>query len=623
MQYFLKKLCEIGIIRLIDLYFASIFTTKKQEFLKYSITLLSNNISKGNICLPISKLYLDINIKNQKNKFFIKKIKEINKITNWKNILFLDKKIISNGKKITPIILEDNCLYLYKIWDEENTIVKNFLKNQCMLVEQDKIKNILKFLFINNNKDDFFQKQAICAALTHRISIISGSPGTGKTSIISKIIFTFIKIFNNPLKIRVVATTGKASVRLTQSINNFFKKISLNLINKNEKKNIPKKATTIHNLLKMKIYTEDTLYNSQNKLNLDLLIIDEASMINFNLMSIILKSLSKKTKLILLGDEYQLPSIEYGNMFKDLCYFKNFFFTRKYFIWLNSITNNKLQENYNIPNFFFRNFITVLQHNYRYPNNSGINKLAIMIKKGNIKKIKKLFLLKKYNDINYINIMNEKNYKFMINSFINEYKKYFIFLKKNHNHKNILQKFNYYQIICAVKHGLFGTKTINNIIEQELFNKKILINNIKYHNWYIGRPIIINQNNNFLNLFNGDIGITFFDENDKKLKIKFLLANDKYQVISIKNLPPYDIAYAITTHKSQGSEFEKISLVLPNKFYPILTRELIYTAITRAKKKINIYSHKSIFYKAIKLKIKRFSNIKKKILHYIEKIIYK
>ncbi|QJC38309.1 exodeoxyribonuclease V subunit alpha [Enterobacteriaceae endosymbiont of Donacia marginata] len=618
MQYFFKKLCEIGIIRLIDFYLASILIPEEQKYLKYSITLLSNSISKGNICLPISKLYLNIDIKNQKNIFFIKKIKEINQITNWKNILYQNKEIISNGKKITPIILENNCLYLYKLWDEENTIVKNFLKNKFILINQDKIKNILKFLFINNNKNDFFHKQAICAALTHKISIISGSPGTGKTSIVSKIIFTFIKIFNYPFKIRVAATTGKASVRLTQSINNFFKKISLNLINKNEKKNIPSKATTIHNLLKMKIYTEETLYNHQNKLDLDLLIIDEASMINVNLMSIILKSLSKKTKLILLGDEYQLPSIEYGNMFKDLCYFKNFFFTKEYFIWLNMINNNKLQENNNIPKFFFRNFITVLQHNYRYLNSSGINKLALMIKNGDIKKIKELFLLKKYTDINYINILNEKKYKLMINSFINEYKKYFIFLKKNNNHKDILRKFNSYQIICAIKHGFFGTKIINNIIEKELFNKKFLINNIFYNNWYIGRPIIINQNNNFLNLFNGDIGITFFDENDKKLKVKFLLSNSKYQIISIKNLPSYDIAYAITTHKAQGSEFENISLVLPNKFYPILTRELIYTAITRAKKKINIYSHKSIFYKAIKSKIKRFSNIKKKIINYLE-----
>ncbi|QJC35869.1 exodeoxyribonuclease V subunit alpha [Enterobacteriaceae endosymbiont of Donacia sparganii] len=616
MYYFLKKLCKTGIIRLIDLYFASVLTSKKQDFLKFAITLLSNTISKGNTCLPISKLFLKIKIKNKKNIFLIKKIKEINQITNWEQILFLDNNIVSNGKKITPIILENHCLYLHKIWYEENIIIKNFINNNFVFIKQDKIKNILKILF---NKNNYLQKEAICAALTHRISIITGSPGTGKTNIISKIIFTFIKIFNKPLKIKVVATTGKASVRLTQSINKFFKNISLTLINEKEKKNIPNKVTTIHHLLKMNIYTKETLYNNINSLDIDLLIIDEASMIDFNLMVIILKILSKKTKLILLGDEYQLPPIEYGNIFKDLCYFKKFFFTEKYFSWLNIITNNKIKNFYNKKRFFFRNFITVLKHNYRYPINSGINKLAIMIKQGNIKKIKKLFLLKKYSDITYINIINEKNYQLMINSFINEYKKYFIFLNKyDYNHKNILYKFNNYQIICAIKHGLFGTKTINSIIEKELFNKKIIKNNIKNNNWYIGKPIIINQNNSFLNLFNGDIGITIFDKKDKKLKIKFLLANGEYQIISIENLPSYDIAYAITTHKSQGSEFKNISLVLPNKFYSILTRELIYTAITRARKKVNIYSNELIFYKAIQFKIKRYSNIKNKIINYIK-----
>ncbi|QJC36682.1 exodeoxyribonuclease V subunit alpha [Enterobacteriaceae endosymbiont of Donacia simplex] len=616
MSYFLKKLYKIGIIRLIDFYFASIFTSNKQECLKYSISLLSNSISKGNICLPISKLYLDIHTKDIS---FLKKIKEINKVKDWEKKLFLNNKIISYGQKITPIIFENNCLYLYKIWEEENIIIKNFIKNNFFYIEPNKIKHIFNILFDNNDNKNIFQKEALCAALTHRISIISGSPGTGKTSIISKIIFTFIKIFKEPLKIKVVSTTGKSSVRLIHSINTFFKKISLNLMNEKEKKSIPKKSSTIHHLLKMNIYTKKSLYNNQNSLNLDLLIIDEASMIDFNLMSIILKALPKKINLILLGDEYQLPSIEYGSMLKDLCYFKKFFFTKQYFLWLNSINNNnKLKENYNIPKFFFRNFITELQHNYRYSINSNINKLAIMIKKGNIKKIKKLFLKKNF-DVNFINVINKKKYISMIDSFIHKYEKYFVFLKKqNNNYKNILHYFNNFQIICAIKNGLFGTKTINNIIEKELFNKKNLIHNIEKNNWYIGKPIIITQNNNFLNLFNGDIGITFFDKVKKKLKIKFLLANGKYKIISIKNLPSYDIAYAITVHKSQGSEFNNISLVLPNKFSSILTRELIYTAITRAKKKINIYSQKSIFYKAIKIKIKRYSNIKRKIINYLK-----
>ncbi|WP_168894867.1 exodeoxyribonuclease V subunit alpha [Enterobacteriaceae endosymbiont of Donacia versicolorea] len=614
MYNFLKKLCKMKVIRLIDLYFALIFVSKKQKFLMFAITLLSNSISKGNVCLPISKLYLKIIFKNKKYFSLLKKIQEINKITNWEKILLSYKDIVSNGEKITPIILENNCLYLYKNWDEENFIIKNFTKNNYILIKEDKIKNILNFLF---KKNEILQKISVISSLTHRISIITGSPGTGKTSIISKIIFTFIKIFSKTLKIKVAAATGKAAVRLTESINEFFQNIPKEKINDKEKKNIPEKATTIHSLLKLGIYTRKNIFNNTNILDINLLIIDESSMIDSNLMYIILKTLPKKSHLILLGDDHQLPSIEYGNIFKDLCSFKKFFFTQEYFSWLKIIVDNQIEKNIKKKTFFFRNFITVLKHNYRYETNSGINKLAIAIKKGNIVRIKKLFLSKNFNNIHYINILNIKEYKLMIQNFINEYEKYFIYLNKNnYESTKIINKFNDYQIICAVKNGSFGTKEINFIIEEELLNKKIINNNIKDNNWYIGRPIIITQNDSFSNLFNGDIGITYLDKSSQKLKIKFLLTNKKYTIVNIKNLPAYEIAYAITVHKSQGSEFKNVSLVLPNKLYPLLTRELIYTAITRSKKNITIYSSELIFYKSIKLKIKRYSNIKKKITNY-------
>ncbi|QJC33460.1 exodeoxyribonuclease V subunit alpha [Enterobacteriaceae endosymbiont of Donacia clavipes] len=616
MYNFLKKLCKIKIIRLVDLYFSLILVSKKHKFLMFAVTLLSNNIGKGNTCLPISKLYFKKKLKNKKYSFLLKKIQEINKIKNWKKILLSYKDIVSNGEKITPIILENNCLYLYKNWYEENFIVNNFIKNNYVFIKKGKIKNILNFLF---KKNEILQKTAIFASLTHRISIITGSPGTGKTSIIPKIIFTFIKIFSKSLKIKVAAATGKASVRLTESINKFFKNISKEKINEKEKKDIPNKATTIHSLLKLNIYTKKTIFNNTKILDVNLLIIDESSMIDSNLMYIILKKLPLKCHLILLGDDYQLPSIEYGNVFKDLCYFKKFFFTQKYFSLLRIITNNKIKKNLKKTKFFFRNFITVLKNNYRYKNNSGINKLAELIKQGNILKIKELFSLKKFNNINYINISNIKEYELMIQNFINEYKKYFNYLNKNNNKNNkVINKFNHYQIICAVKNGLFGTKEINNLIEKELFNKKIINNNTKKNNWYIGRPIIIIQNDNFLNLFNGDIGITYLDKDNKKLRVKFLSNKKKCKIVDIKNLPAHEIAYAITTHKSQGSEFKNISLVLPNKLYPLLTRELIYTAITRSKKNITIYSNKLIFYKSIKIKIQRYSNIKKKIINYIK-----
>ncbi|QJC29254.1 exodeoxyribonuclease V subunit alpha [Enterobacteriaceae endosymbiont of Plateumaris rustica] len=612
MYNFLKKLCKKKFIRLIDLQFSYIMASKNEPYLMFIIAYLSYFIGKGNTCLPLIKF----NIKKilKKNNIILSK-KETQLIDNIKKQEknLLNYPIVSNGKKVTPLVIQNNCLYLYRIWKEENIIIKNLINNHFILPPVNNIKKILNTLF---KPSDIYQKISIAMAYTHKISIISGSPGTGKTHIIAKLITFFIKIYSIPLNIKIVASTGKAANRLTESINQYFIKNNF-LITKTEKKNIPNKATTIHHLLKINLYNKETIYNINNKLNTDLLIIDEASMIDLSLMSIILNVLSINSRLILLGDDNQLPPIELGFIFQDICNFKKFNFTKKYSEWLYSIINYNIKNKNNNECLFLRNFISLLKYNYRYKCYSGINQLSILVKEGNVKKIKELFLKKKFNDIKFININNEKKYKYMINQFIIEYKKYFVYMNKKNNIHDFFKIFNEYQILCAVKHGIFGTKEINNQLENEFFKKNILDNTYKKNDWYIGRPIIITQNNDFLNLYNGDIGITFLDTSDNELKVKFSLSNGKYHNILINNLPKYNIAYAITVHKSQGSEFNNTSLVLPNKYSSLLTRELIYTAITRSKLTISIYSNTSILFKSIKSKIIRFSNLENRILQSI------
>ncbi|QJC29700.1 exodeoxyribonuclease V subunit alpha [Enterobacteriaceae endosymbiont of Plateumaris pusilla] len=610
MYYFLKKLYKNNFMRLIDLQFAYILTSKNEPYLMFIVAYLSYFTSKGNVCLPLLRFNIKSILKKKNIILSKKEIELINNITKQKKKL-LYYSIIGNGDKVTPLVIQNNCLYLYRIWKAENIIIKNLINNYFILPKKNNIKKTLNLLF---NQNDIWQKISVAIAFTHKISIITGSPGTGKTHIIAKLIIFFIKMYSIPLKIKIVASTGKAANRLTESINQYFIKNNF-LISKEERKNIPYKATTIHHLLKINMYNKETLYNINNKLIVDLLIIDEASMIDLNLMSIILNILSTNSKLILLGDDNQLPPIEIGYIFKDLCNFKKFNFTKEYSKWLYDITNYLVEKKNNTQSFFLRNCISLLKHNYRYEHNSGISKLAILIKEGNVKKTKELLFNNKFNDVRYINIYNEKKYKLMIMKFVLEYKKYFNYLIKYSNIHDIFNYFNKYQILCAIKHGLFGTKEINAQLENEFLENNILNNTYKENNWYIGRPIIITQNNSFLNLYNGDIGITFLDKLDNELKIKFNLSNGKYHNVLINNLPKYDLAYAITVHKSQGSEFNNTSLVLPNKYSSILTRELIYTAITRSKSKISIYSsNNSILFKSIKSKIVRFSNLENRIL---------
>ncbi|QJC28365.1 exodeoxyribonuclease V subunit alpha [Enterobacteriaceae endosymbiont of Plateumaris braccata] len=615
MYYFLKKLYKNNFIRLIDLQFAYIMASKNEPYLMFIVAYLSYFISKGNVCLPLLKFNIKKILKRKKIILSKKEIELIDNFTQQEKKL-LCYNIVSDGTKVTPLVIEDNCLYLYRIWKEENIIIKNLINNYFNLPKKKNIKKILNILF---KSDDIYQKISVAMVFTHKISIITGSPGTGKTNIIAKLILFFIKLYSISLTINIAASTGKAANRLTESINNYFIKNNF-LMTKEEKKNIPYKATTIHRLLKINIYNKEPRYNTHNKLITDILIIDEASMIDLNLMSIIFNSLSNNSKLILLGDDNQLPPIEIGYIFKDICNFKKFNFTKKYSEWLYNIVDyNVLKKENKNKHLFLRNFISLLKHNYRYEYNSGINQLAILVRKGNIKKIKNLFLNKTFNNIKFVNINNEIKYKLMINQFIIEYKKYFDYINVKNNVNEIFNIFNTYQILCAVKYGMFGTKEINNQLENEFFQKNILNNTYRKNSWYIGRPIIITQNNNFLNLYNGDIGITFLDTSDNELKVKFNLSNGKYHNILIDNLPKYDIAYAITVHKSQGSEFNNISLVLPNTYSSLLTRELIYTAITRSKSTISIYSTNSILFKSIKSKIIRFSNLENRIIKNIYK----
>ncbi|QJC31410.1 exodeoxyribonuclease V subunit alpha [Enterobacteriaceae endosymbiont of Macroplea mutica] len=613
MHRLLKLLSQSKLFQEIDLQFANILISHTQPELMFAVSYLSKFVRDGNICLPISQLnlkkifYDNKTLLNKIHKFFSSNI-------NWEKKLLSYSYIVSNGKEmqITPFIIEHKCFYMYRMWKLENTIVNHFLNNKYYVQYITQIKNHLNDLFYDVN--NISQKIAIITALMHRISIITGSPGTGKTTIIAKIILAFIKIKKNVI-IHIIAFTGKAANRITESLNVFFSLLPLSVVTQEEAKQIPHNATTIHNFFKINVYKKTTIFNQQNQLNTQLLIVDEASMIDLHLMAMILDSLPKNSSLVLLGDEYQLPPINTGYLLQDICYFKKFNITKAYKNFLTTMLMT-MKINKNNTTCYIRNCIHTLTKNYRYKHSSGIHKLALSIKKKRIKDIQSVFSTHKYYDVQYININSIKIYNNMIQNHIIYFKQYFYYIKHYNDIKNIDNYFHNlknYQILCAIKNGLFGTNIMNNKLDNIFSEQKYSFHYMESI-WYPGKPIIITKNNHLLNLFNGDIGITIWNQKKKKLQIIFQLPHHQYKFINIDELPEHDMSYAITIHKAQGSEFNHVALILPNKFTSILNRELIYTAVTRAKKKIYIFSPYNIFFQTIQQKIKRYSNFKKKLL---------
>lgn len=545
----------------------------------FIILFLSYSAHKGHTCLPI-KIF-------QKKKKLTKNNKTINKLFHLikKNnrkwfIRVINSTLCSNGIYKTPLVITKKYIYLYKYWYTENQITEFIYQKK----KRKKINYIKKYKKLINKycskKIDYYQKKTIKYALLKNIFFILGGPGTGKTSILAYLILIYIKCKKKKTNIQLSAPTGKAATKLTHSIYHILNK---NQLNKYERLSLPQIGITLHKLFN--IQKEPDEYKTKNNIQykkIDMLIIDEASMIDLHIMEMIATRIKEKTKIIFVGDINQLPPIETGSILKNICNYK--------------------KKNLNIKKIKNRN-VFILKKKYRFKKNSGINFLTKKLEKNkyiNISNIRE----KTNIDITWIKLTKSTNYFNIFNIIRNHYNKYRKFLNKNSDPKKIINEFNKYRILCAVKMGVLGTKKINKNINQ-WFIKKQQYNKKK---WYHGKPIIIKKNNQSLQLMNGDIGICLVKK--EKTKIFFIQPNEKIKKIYPKILLNYETAWSMTIHKSQGSEFSSIQIFIPKYSYKILSRELFYTAITRAKKKITLFYNKKILQNRINKKQEKYSGIK-------------
>ncbi|HPP06949.1 MAG TPA: ATP-binding domain-containing protein, partial [Syntrophorhabdaceae bacterium] len=252
--------------------------------------------------------------------------------------------------------------------------------------------------------------------------------------------------------------------------------------------------------------------------------------------------------------------------------------------------------------------IVILKKNYRFGRESGINRLAELVKQGNGVEAMRLLKEEGREDIKWREIKSYNHLKTMIEDYVIEH------YAKVLGAKDIEEAFMYFdkfQVLCALRHGPFGVITVNELIEKMLSEKKI-IRHIK--KWYRGKPVMITENDYSLKLFNGDIGIVFEDvENTDSLKIFFKTEEGLKRVLP-QRIADFETAYAITVHKSQGSEFDDIVFILFDTSSELFTRELIYTAITRAKSTIEIWGKEGLFIEAVEKRIERRSGIKDALL---------
>ena len=410
----------------------------------------------------------------------------------------------------------------------------------------------------------------------------------------------------NQVRIALTAPTGKAAARLQEAV--FREK---NIFPSYVKDNVSGYASTIHRLLGTIPGSSKFRHNAKNPLSVDVIIVDEASMVDIALMSKLFQSLDTRTRVILLGDKDQLASVEAGAVLGDICDKSNVYsFSDKFCKELNDITGELLtcslsDENSSV----ICDCIVHLQKSYRFSDSGGISLISREINKGNAKKAVKYLTKDEYPDIVWKQLSPSQNLaQDLKDSVIKGFESYLNCLNSGASISEIFENFEKFRLLCALRQGPYGAVAVNTLAEQ-ILKSSSLINPTR--TWYKGRPVLITRNDYQLRLFNGDVGITMPDkESNNQLRVFFLSESGKFRKINPVRLPGHETVYAMTVHKSQGSEFEKVLLLLPDRDAPVLTRELLYTAITRTVKKVEIWCEQKIFKTAISRSIRRSSGLR-------------
>lgn len=442
-----------------------------------------------------------------------------------------------------------------------------------------------------------WQRTAAALALLKRFVVISGGPGTGKTYTVARILAALAALSPKKLRIGLAAPTGKAALRLQESI-----RTAQTTLPPEWAGLIPDQAQTLHRLLGFRSSPPGFLHHRANPLHLDLLILDEASMIDVPLMAAMLSALPPSCRVILLGDRDQLASVEAGNLFSDLCGNGDGGWSTAFTAHLQPLTGATYgtADSPVAPADAMADSIVLLRTSHRFGEASGINALSQAVNSGRSETLATV-LDQAYPDLR----IEEQTGPTQTTWLRAQLERFFSPLFSAPSAAAALQELGKRRILCTLREGPSGVDGINQLAET-VFRRRGVIKTGE--RCYRGMPIIILRNDYNLGLFNGDTGIAWPDDQGT-LQAWFPQAEDAIRPISLARLPPWQTSYAITVHKSQGSEFGEVLLLLPHEDVPILSRELLYTGITRARDALTIYGRKELLVRAIERRVIRYSGL--------------
>jgi exodeoxyribonuclease V alpha subunit len=520
-----------------------------------------------------------------------------------------------------PIIFQGSAFYLQRYWVYETSLIQHLsrLNDQTHDYDRKRITPLLEVLFPGETaKDDEidWQKIAVTVAAMNPVTFITGGPGTGKTTTVVKLIALLQQLSKEEGKqnvmIKLAAPTGKAAARLSDSIALAARYLPAHL-----SEGLDIRSTTIHRLLGANYQSIHFVHDYKNPIHADLIVLDEASMIDLPMMSKFFAAVPSACRVVLLGDSEQLASVEVGTVLNDICALSERISPSTAFIQtLAQITQvdlsnmmrayNKLDDMREKANpSRLVNGITRLYKSHRFDAKSEIGQLAQAVKTKDVSSVFGLLNSSISTQLRWFQSNELENLMHDVLPLLIAYCHAVV----AGDLKQAFALFKQQQILCSHKSGRWGVEQVNRRIEYELAKRAILVFESQS---YSGRPIMIARNSSAQNLFNGDIGIIANDPiNGNLLKAWFETNDGEIRGILLNQLPEHETVFAMTVHKSQGSEYDKVVLCLPyEKAKHIhLTRSLLYTGLTRSKSELTLFASKEAVTTAISTDVKRGSGL--------------
>ena len=526
--------------------------------------MLSRSIREGNICLPLGSRPAHLARAGEAGWL------EWPAATQWRKALSRSKAVGKPDAQ-TPLVIDDfDRLYLRRYWNYQQRLAVALRQKASDSRPPDRDKAGT-------------QAAAIDSAVANSLTIISGGPGTGKTTTVLPILTHLLqKPGNERLRVALAAPTGKAAARLEETV-----RMGLDGLNCPEevKRRVPVSASTVHRLLGVRGNSVYFRHDRENPLPFDLVVIDEASMVALPLLCKLFDALPEAARIILLGDRDQLASVEPGAVLADM---------------VDAAAS---------PGSPLGNAVVTLEKNYRFSEQSGIHHLCGAVRRGEADQAVGILRAQSHPDL----LSFEPNEpREMATRFSEAILRGFSACAAEKQPAVALARLKSFRVLSALRRGPFGVEGLNRKIEEILRDAELVPPHTAAS--YAGKPVLITQNDHQLQLYNGDVGILLPDletkENPEQLWAWFIGKENTLRRFAPARLPQHEAAYAMTVHKSQGSEFDRVLFILPGEDSPVLTRELIYTGLTRARSQVELWWNESVFVTAVARRAERNSGLR-------------